>query len=58
MWLERVLCRDDSAYHACAKDYQAGVFDKNTGQALGRDRKPKVNGAKVDVITYLKVAGR
>jgi hypothetical protein len=57
LWLERVLCRDDSSYHACAKDYQAGVFDQNSGQALGRDRKPKAQGAKVDVATYLKVSG-
>jgi hypothetical protein len=58
LWLERVLCRDDNSYHGCAKNYQAGVFDQNSGQALGRDRKPKANGAKVDIITYLKVAGR
>jgi hypothetical protein len=57
LWLERVLCRDDSSYHACAKSYQAGVFDENTGQALGRDRKPKANGVSVDVATYMKVAG-
>lgn len=55
LWLERVLCRDDGSYHACAKDYQAGVFDQNTGQALGRDRKPKVNGGLVDVTTYVKI---
>jgi hypothetical protein len=53
LWLERVLCRDDGSYHACAKSYQAGVYDQNTGQALGRDRKPKANGATVDVVTYM-----
>jgi hypothetical protein len=57
LWLERVLCHDDSSYHACAKSYQAGVFDENTGQALGRDRKPKSNGGTVSVTTYMKIAG-
>jgi hypothetical protein len=58
LWLERVLCHDNSSYHACAKDYQAGVFDQNSGQALGRDRKPKASGVKIDVVTYLNVAAR
>jgi hypothetical protein len=57
LWLERVICRDDSAYHGCAKRYQAGVFDLNTGRALGRDRQPKMNGATIDVATYEKVSG-
>jgi hypothetical protein len=57
LWLERVLCRDDSSYHVCAKSYQAGVFDENTGQALGRDRKPKEYGGSVDVVTYVKAGG-
>jgi len=56
LWLERVLCRDDSSYHVCAKSFQAGVFDANTGQALGRDRKPKANGGSVDLLTYMKTA--
>lgn len=57
LWLERVLCRDDGSYYGCAKNYQAGVFDENTGQALGRDRKPKAKGGLVDLTTYMKITG-
>ena len=56
LWLERVLCRDDSSYHVCAKRYEPGVFDENTGQELGRDRKPKANGGAVDVVTYMRIS--
>jgi hypothetical protein len=56
LWVERVLCRDDRSYHSCAGDYKSGVFDRNTGQELGRDRKPKANGSSVDVATYVKIA--
>jgi hypothetical protein len=54
-WLERVLCRDDDSYHSCEKNYQAGIFDANTGQELARDRKPKTDGALVDVSSYLSL---
>jgi hypothetical protein len=56
LWLERVLCRGDGSYHACAKSYKAGVFDLNTGQELARDRKPKVNGSTVSITTYMKIS--
>jgi hypothetical protein len=56
VWLERVLCRDDGTYRTCAKDFQAGIFDENTGQELGKDLKPKENGRQVDVASYRKVA--
>jgi hypothetical protein len=56
LWLERVLCRDDRTYHDCAKSYQLGVYDENTGRALDRDRKPKVNGGAVNLTTYMKDA--
>jgi hypothetical protein len=52
LWLDRVLCRDDHSYSTCAKDYQKGVFDENTGQALDRDRKPKPHGATLDLASY------
>jgi hypothetical protein len=56
LWLERVLCRDDAAYRACAGNYQSGIFDENTGQELTRDRKPKPGGALVDVTSYVKLS--
>jgi hypothetical protein len=55
LWLERVLCRDDATYRACAGNYQSGIFDENTGQELARDRKPKPGGVLVDVTSYLKL---
>jgi hypothetical protein len=55
LWLDRVLCRDDSSYHACSQDYEKGVFDENTGQELDRDRKPKPNGRLVDATSYRKM---
>jgi hypothetical protein len=56
LWLERVLCRDDAGYRACAANYQPGIFDENTGQELARDRKPKAGGASIDVSSYLKLS--
>ena len=52
LWLDRVLCRDDQSYSTCAKEYQKGVFDQNTGQVLDRDRKPKPHGATLDLVSY------
>lgn len=54
LWLDRVLCQDDSTYHACARDYEKGIFDENTGQELDRDRKPKANGRAVNIASYRK----
>jgi hypothetical protein len=54
LWLDRVLCKDDSTYHACAQDYEKGIFDENTGQELDGDRKPKPNGRVVNVASYRK----
>jgi hypothetical protein len=54
-WLERVICRDDKTYRDCAKNYQAGIFDENTGAELDRHRKPKTDGAAVDVTSYVKL---
>lgn len=55
LWLERILCKDDATYHACAGDYEKGIFDKNTGQELDRDRKPKPNGRVANIETYRKL---
>jgi hypothetical protein len=56
LWFERVLCSDDRSYSACAEKYQSGIFDENTGQELGHDRKPKPDGALVDVTSYLRLS--
>jgi hypothetical protein len=57
VWLERVLCRDDKSYRDCAGNFQAGIFDENTGIELDRHRKPKADGAAVDVTSYVKLPG-
>jgi hypothetical protein len=54
-WLELVLCRDDKTYRDCAKNYQSGVFDENTGIELDRNRKAKDHGAIVDVTSYVRL---
>jgi hypothetical protein len=56
VWMERVLCRRGDGYRECARKYQIGVFDLNTGQELARDRKPKTGGALVDVTSYVSLA--
>jgi hypothetical protein len=56
-WLERVLCRDGKAYRDCARNFQTGIFDENTGIELDRHRKPKADGAAVDVTSYVKLPG-
>jgi hypothetical protein len=33
LWVERILCRDDSNYHACAKDYQKGSLTKTPAKS-------------------------
>lgn len=55
LWLERILCKDDSTYHACAGDYEKGVFDENAGHELDRDRKPKPNGHTVNIDSYRRM---
>jgi hypothetical protein len=58
VWLERVLCRDSDGYRDCAKQYRSGFFDANTGQELDKNRKPKLNGTRIDTATYLITAQR
>jgi hypothetical protein len=55
LWLDRILCKDDSAYHACAGDYERGIFDENTGRELDRDRTLKPNGRAVSIDTYRRM---
>jgi hypothetical protein len=51
--VDKILCRDsDSDYSKCAAQYTRGDFDRNTGQEIGSDMKPKVGGARIDVTTY------
>jgi hypothetical protein len=59
--LTRVLCKDSTgsdggaSYRACAKDYERGRFDANTGRELGDGLAPKDDGATIDVKTYQRV---
>ena len=52
LWIDRVLCKADRAYEACAQKYAVGVFNENTGRELARDYKPKPDGEWVDISSY------
>jgi hypothetical protein len=56
LWLDRLLCKADRSYAACAQKYALGVFDENTGQELERDYKPKADGEWVDISSYLRLS--
>jgi len=56
LWIDRVLCKADRAYTACAQKYSIGAFDENTGRELGRDYKPKPDGEWVDISSYLRLS--
>ena len=56
LWIDRVLCKADRTYEACAQKYAVGVFDENTGRELGRDYKPKPDGEWVDISSYLRLS--
>jgi len=56
LWIDRVLCKADRSYEACAQKYAVGVFDENTGRELGRDDKPKPDGEWVDVSSYVRLS--
>jgi hypothetical protein len=56
LWIDRVLCKADRSYEACAQKYAIGVFDENTGRELGRDYKPKPEGEWVDISSYLRLS--
>jgi hypothetical protein len=56
LWIDRVLCKADRSYEACAQKYALGVFDENTGRELGRDYKPKPDGEWVDISSYLRLS--
>jgi hypothetical protein len=56
LWIDRVLCKADRSYEACAQKYAVGAFDENTGRELGRDYKPKPDGEWVDISSYLRLS--
>jgi hypothetical protein len=56
LWIDRVLCKADRSYDACAQKYAIGVFDENTGRELDRDYKPKADGEWVDISSYLRLS--
>src|ERR1700733_12842520 len=56
LWIDRVLCKADRSYQACAEKYAVGVFNENTGRELGRDDKPKQDGEWVDISSYLRLS--
>jgi hypothetical protein len=56
LWIDRVLCKADRSYEACAQKYAIGVFDENTGRELGRDFRPKRDGDWVDISSYLRLS--
>jgi hypothetical protein len=56
LWIDRVLCKADRSYGACAQKYAIGVFDESTGRELGHDYKPKRDGEWVDVSSYLRLS--
>jgi hypothetical protein len=56
LWIDRVLCKADRSYEACAQKYAVGVFNENTGRELGRDYKPKPDGEWVDISSYLRLS--
>ena len=56
LWIDRVLCKADRSYQACAQKYAIGVFDEDTGRELGGDYKPKPDGEWVDSSSYLRLS--
>ena len=56
LWIDRLLCKADRSYEACAQKYAVGLFDENTGRELGRDYKPKPDGEWVDISSYLRLS--
>lgn len=56
LWLDRVLCKADRSYEACAQKYAIGVFDENSGRELARDYKPKPDGEWVDISSYVRLS--
>ncbi|MES2603732.1 MAG: hypothetical protein V4603_02280 [Pseudomonadota bacterium] len=51
--VEAVLCADSgSEYYRCAREYEKGLFDATTGEALGMGLKPANSGQRIDLSTY------
>jgi hypothetical protein len=56
LWIDRVLCKADRSYEACAEKYAIGVFDENTGRELARNFAPKPDGEWVDISSYVRLS--
>lgn len=51
--VEKVLCQDSGTnYSQCAAQFTRGDFDRNTGEEIGDDMKPKSGGARIDVKSF------
>ena len=50
--VEAVLCKDSPGLFACAKQYERGYFDADTGLQLTRKFTPMVPGRRIDVSSY------
>ena len=54
--VDKVLCQDSATdYSQCAAQFTRGDFDRNTGEEIGDDMKPKANGARIDVKSFKTV---
>ena len=53
--VDTVLCKDDSGYSACAKQYVMGVFDAGSGVELDGELRPRKVGKAIDVGSYKQV---
>ena len=56
LWIDRVLCKANRSFEACAQKYAVGVFDEGSGRELGRDYKPKPDGEWVDISSYVRLS--
>lgn len=51
--VDKVLCQDSASdYSQCAAQYTRGSFDRNTGEEIGNDMKPKNGGVRIDVVSF------
>lgn len=53
--VDTVLCKDDSGYSACAKQYVMGVFDAGSGVELDGELRPRNAGNAIDVGSYKQI---
>lgn len=50
--VDAVLCKDGPGLLACAKQYERGYFDADSGIQLTRKFTPMVPGRRIDVSSY------